>query len=73
MGCDNGDSCGHRVCQSDCGWGDCEPTDECLRIRPGTSGPEGNNFRCCGSGEWQFCLSSCYWSTACEACSGCGC
>ncbi len=71
--CANGDSCGHEVCQSDCSWGGCEPIHECLRIRPGTTGPEGNNYRCCGSDAWQFCLPSCYWSTDCAACGGCGC
>lgn len=71
--CANGDSCGHEVCRSDCTWGGCEPISECLRIRPGTTGPEGNNYRCCGTGAWQFCLSSCLWSPSCEACSGCGC
>jgi hypothetical protein len=72
-GCANGDSCGHRVCRSDCTYGGCQPIRECLRIRPGTSGPEGNNWRCCGSSRWQFCLPSCYWSTDCASCSGCGC
>lgn len=71
--CANGDSCGHRVCQSDCTWSGCQPIYECLRIRPGTSGPEGNNYRCCGTSRWQFCLPSCYWSTDCVTCSGCGC
>ena len=71
--CANGDSCGHEVCQSDCTWGGCQPMVECLRIRPGTSGPEGNNWRCCGTSQWQFCLPSCTWSTTCAACSGCGC
>ena len=73
MGCANGDSCGHRVCQGDCTWGGCEARVQCLRIRPGTSGPEGNNWRCCGSSRWQFCLPSCTWSTDCVSCSGCGC
>lgn len=74
-GCDNGDSCGHRVCNSSCEWGACEPrvAGGCLRIRPGTSGPAGNNWRCCGGGSWQFCLATCQWSTDCAPCSGCGC
>lgn len=72
-GCPNGDSCGHRVCRADCTWSGCQPIYECLRIRPGTSGPPGNNYRCCGSSRWQFCLPSCYWSTDCALCSGCGC
>jgi hypothetical protein len=71
--CENGDSCGHRVCQDDCTWGQCEPILECLRIRPGTSGPEGNNWRCCGTRSWQFCLSTCMWSLDCARCPSCGC
>jgi len=72
--CANGDSCGEEVCQSDCTWGSCQPksTSECLYISP-TSGVAGGNWRCCGSSSWQFCLSSCNWSTDCAACSGCGC
>lgn len=72
-GCPNGDTCGHEVCRSDCTWSTCQPIVECLRIRPGTTGPPGNNYRCCGTSAWQFCLSSCVWSTSCETCSGCGC
>jgi hypothetical protein len=69
------DPCGHQVCQGNCTWGGCTPRpgNECLRIPP-DGGPVGSNYRCCGSGSrWQFCLPSCDWSTACEACSGCGC
>lgn len=67
------DPCGHQVCSSSCSWGACEPktADGCLRIRPGTTGPEGNNFRCCGTDRWQFCLPSCRWSTECQSCGGC--
>jgi hypothetical protein len=72
-GCPNGDSCGHEVCSSSCTWSSCQPTVQCLRIRPGTSGPEGNNWRCCGPNSWQFCLSTCRWSTACSSGCGCGC
>lgn len=75
--CANGDPCGHEVCTSSCTWGACEPRTPggCLRIRPGTSGPPGNNYRCCplGGGDlgWQFCLPSCVWSTDCEATTAC--
>ena len=35
----------------------------------------GSNFRCCTTGGgtrgWQFCLSSCRWSTACEPTTSC--
>ena len=51
-----------------------------MRIRPGTSGPQGNNYRCCtisASDEgWQFCLppdsmGRCFWSTACDPTTSC--
>ncbi|MFK7985857.1 MAG: hypothetical protein AB8I08_07475 [Sandaracinaceae bacterium] len=67
------DPCGREVCTSACTWGACEPFEafECLRIRPGTAGPPGNNYRCCGSDQWQFCLDTCMWSAVCEACTEC--
>ncbi len=76
------DPCGVEVCSATCSWGSCQPSvaGGCLRIRPGTSGPPGNNYRCCTSpppaGDangigWQFCLPSCSWSTACEATTSC--
>ncbi len=69
------DPCGVETGTSSCTWGSCQPRSgaECLRIRPGTSGPPGNNWECCGSGRWHFCLDTCQWSTACDLCSGCGC
>jgi hypothetical protein len=73
MPCPNGDSCGQVVCEEDCSWGPCEPVVQCLRIRPGTAGPEGNNYQCCGAAQWQFCLPDCTWSLDCEPCSGCAC
>jgi hypothetical protein len=75
--CANGDPCGHEVCSTSCTWGACQPLTPtgCLRIRPGTSGPVGNNYRCCPltptDDGWQFCLSTCQWSTACEATTSC--
>jgi hypothetical protein len=75
--CANGDSCGLERCSGTCSWGSCEPRTAggCLRIRPGTSGPEGNNYRCCRLSStddgWQFCLPSCAWSTACEPTTAC--
>lgn len=79
--CPNGDSCGQQVCSSSCTWPSaCTPTvpGGCLRIRPGTTGPAGNNYRCCdiappagGDQGWQFCLSTCQWSTMCEATTSC--
>lgn len=67
------DPCGVEVCTTSCTWGACQPAagNECLRIRPGTAGPPGNNYRCCGSRRWQFCLDTCRWSTTCDSCSSC--
>jgi hypothetical protein len=67
------DPCGHEVCTTSCTWGACEPApgNACLRIRPGTTGPVGNNYRCCGASRWQFCLDTCQWSTDCATCSSC--
>jgi len=68
--CANGDSCGHRVCTAACTWSGCQPRTAggCLRIRAGHT-DEGSNYRCCGTGAWQFCLSSCTWSAQCAGCS----
>lgn len=67
------DPCGVEVCTASCTWGACQPAagNECLRIRPGTPGPVGNNYRCCGTRRWQFCLDTCRWSASCEACPSC--
>lgn len=72
--CANKDSCGQRVCSASCAWGACAPktADGCLRIGPDHT-DEGSNYKCCGSGKWTFCLSTCKWSTTCEACTDCGC
>jgi hypothetical protein len=69
-GCENGDSCGHRVCTDSCTWGACQPISPggCLRIRAGHT-DMGSNFRCCGVGGWQFCLPSCTWSAQCAPCT----
>lgn len=82
--CPNGDPCGVQVCTTSCTWPTgCTPNpgSECLRIRPGTSGPAGNNYRCCmrtGSDPtgWQFCLppdamGRCFWSTDCDPTTAC--
>lgn len=62
------DGCSHQVCSGSCTWGGCT-------LRPGnTCNHEGGtNWRCCGSGRWQFCLSSCQWSTDCASCTSCSC
>ncbi len=77
--CSNGDPCGVETCDSGCNWGSCEPDtsmgSECLRIRPGTTGPLGNNFRCCTidptDDGWQFCLPTCRWSSECAPSTSC--
>lgn len=60
------DPCSEEVCQDDCTWGSCElkATSECEH-------QGGSNWRCCAAGSWQFCLSSCAWSTACAAGAPC--
>jgi hypothetical protein len=70
--CENGDSCGQRVCSDACTWGACEPImpDGCLRIRAGHT-DQGSNYRCCGDMQWQFCLPDCTWSVDCRACTNC--
>lgn len=68
--CTNGDPCGQRTCSDKCAWSACTPktASGCLRIRAGHT-DAGSNFKCCGTGSWSFCLSSCQWSTTCESCS----
>ena len=62
------DACSQRTCSDYCLWGPCmvRPENEC-EWRSGT------HFRCCGDGRWQYCLSSCMWSTACESCLSTSC
>ncbi len=62
------DPCSERVCGSDCTFGTCQlkATSQCEHI-------SGTNWRCCGSSSWQFCLSSCQWSTACEVTGSAAC
>jgi hypothetical protein len=62
------DRCSQQVCGTDCRWAACTllPGSQC-EWRSGT------HWRCCGPSAWQYCLSSCVWSTACAACGGCGC
>ncbi|MCA9626237.1 MAG: hypothetical protein KC766_01165 [Myxococcales bacterium] len=55
------DSCSEQVCQNDCSWGGCE-----LKVGNECDWNMGHHWRCCGVDSWQFCLSSCKWSTACE-------
>lgn len=67
------DSCSQQVCQNDCSWGACE-----LKAGNECDWDTGHN-RLCAVDSWQFCLSTCKWSTACEynltnanCCSGSG-
>jgi hypothetical protein len=67
--CPNGEPCGHQTCSSSCTWSSCQLNSgaECFRIAPGST-IEGSNFRCCGTYLWQYCLSGCVWSGACNPC-----
>ncbi len=61
------DDCTQRTCDDFCRWGPCD-------VRPGLECQWrlGTNWRCCGGGgRWQWCLSSCMWSTECVDCGGC--
>ena len=62
------DGCSHQVCNDSCNWGSCQ-----LRAGNSCDWEAGTNWRCCATSRWQFCLSSCQWSTDCVACTGCGC
>jgi hypothetical protein len=68
--CENGDTCGQRVCSAACKWSVCVPkvANGCLRIREGHT-DQGSNYRCCGTGHWQFCLPDCSWSKDCSPCN----
>ena len=75
--CPDRDSpCTEQVCTASCTWGSCGLVAGAACDHVSDSGVAGGRWRCCPSGavnEWQFCLSSCQWSTACAACSSCGC
>ncbi|MCB9735738.1 MAG: hypothetical protein H6745_24395 [Deltaproteobacteria bacterium] len=64
------EGCSHQVCQSNCSWGGCQ-----LKGGNACNWNSGTNFRCCGtacSGNSNFCLSSCQWSSQCnKTCSSC--
>jgi hypothetical protein len=69
--CSPKDKCGQRVCSSSCSWGGCTPVlpDGCVSVREGHT-DEGSNYRCCGTGKWEFCsAATCKWSGGCAACS----
>ena len=59
--------CGNNVCNNSCQW-------ECkLKAGKQCNWEAGTNWRCCGTNSWQFCLSSCMWSTDCAGGCSCGC
>jgi hypothetical protein len=60
--------CGTSVCGTDCAWGACA-----LKSDSECDWQGGNHWRCCGTNSWQYCLSTCKWSTACASGCGCGC
>jgi hypothetical protein len=63
------DKCAQKSCESNCQWSNC-------KLKPGSGclWENGNNWKCCSSGKWHFCLpSTCNWSSDCVPCTGCGC
>lgn len=62
------DGCSEQVCNDSCRWSGCQ-----LRTGNACDWERGTNWRCCATNGWQFCLSSCQWSTDCAPCTGCGC
>lgn len=62
------DGCSERVCNSSCQWGACQ-----LDAGAACEWRSGRHWRCCGGSRWQYCLSTCQWSSDCATCSGCGC
>lgn len=66
-------SCTQQVCSASCTWGACGLVAGAQCDYVSASGVAGGRFRCCGTSQWQFCLSSCQWSDQCATCSGCGC
>ncbi|MBI5532246.1 MAG: hypothetical protein HY898_06010 [Deltaproteobacteria bacterium] len=60
--------CGTQVCGNDCKWGACQ-----LKAGNTCNWNKGETWHCCGTNSWQWCLSSCKWSTACASGCNCGC
>ena len=60
--------CGVQKCTNSCTWGACA-----LKTGAECDWESGSNWRCCGTNSWQFCLSTCKWSTACASGCNCGC
>ncbi len=63
------DDCGEkqtRTCSNSCKWGS---WSKC----PGCDWNQGSHWRCCAAGSWQFCLSTCRWSSACASNSNASC
>lgn len=60
--------CGAEVCNANCTW------DPCALAQGNTCDWNGGHeYRCCGAGKWEYCLSTCQWSGQCESCSDCSC
>lgn len=63
------DPCSQQTCTNSCTWGSC-------KLKPGNQCEHrgGRNYRCCGTGLSEFCLSSCRWSGTCSGdCTSCDC
>ncbi len=71
--CPGSSGCTVQTCNSSCNWGACGLRSGATCEYNADDGRPGSRFRCCGGGRWQFCLSTCNWSSGCESCSGCGC
>lgn len=58
--------CGQQVCNTQCQWETCglKPTSKC-------DWNAGHTYRCCGTGQWEYCLSDCNWSGNCAPCTNC--
>jgi hypothetical protein len=72
VGCD---ICSTSSCDNTCQWGTCSllPGNEC----EWQGGYNHQDCVCtqysCGASQWQWCLSSCFWSTDCACCDQTGC
>lgn len=61
------------TCTGSCTWPSCGLVSGAACDWVSDSGVSGGRYRCCSppTDGWQFCLSSCQWSTACESSSAC--
>ena len=56
--------CTHKTCGGNCQWGGCGLNGGAACAWNSGTG-NGSNWRCCGTHDWQFCLSNCQWSNQC--------